>query len=78
MCESTYLDTERDLADRYAHMTATQAAELARDAGARTLALTHYSSRYKDPAEFAAEAATIFPDVVAVNDLDVIAVQRRR
>jgi ribonuclease Z len=78
VCESTYLESEAELADNYAHMTAAQAAALARDAGARKLVLTHYSSRYKDPAVFAAEAAPIFAEVVAVNDLDVIAVPRRR
>jgi ribonuclease Z len=74
VCESTYLQTEAELADRYAHMTAAQAAGLARDAGARLLVLTHYSSRYRDPAMFSAEAQPIFAASVAVNDLDVIAV----
>jgi ribonuclease Z len=78
VCESTYLEAEADLADRYAHMTARQAAQLARDAGARRLVLTHYSSRYPDPAAFSAEAQAIFPDSIAVNDLDVIDVPRPR
>ena len=78
VCESTFLETEAELADRYAHMTAAQAAQLARDSGARRLVLTHYSSRYRDPAVFAEEATPIFPDAVAVNDLDVIAVPRAR
>ncbi|MHB8464186.1 MAG: ribonuclease Z [Acidimicrobiales bacterium] len=78
ICESTYLESEADLAERYAHMTAAQAATLARDAGVGRLVLTHYSSRYPDPSVFEAEARPIFADSVAVNDLDVIAVPRSR
>jgi ribonuclease Z len=72
VCESTFLSKDAALAAAYGHLTAAQAAELARDAGAQRLVLTHFSQRYPDEASFAAEAARIFPDVVAVNDLDVV------
>lgn len=72
VCESTFLSKDAALADAYGHLTAAQAAELARAAGARRLVLTHFSQRYPDEAIFAAEAARIFPNVVAVRDLDVI------
>jgi ribonuclease Z len=77
VCESTFLARDRDLAAAYAHMTAAQAAALAREAGARRLVLTHFSQRYPDVAPFAAEAAEIFPDVVAAHDLDVVPVPDR-
>jgi ribonuclease Z len=78
VCESTFLAEDEDLARAYGHMTARQAAWLAREAGARRLVLSHYSQRYPDEAQFAAEAAAIFPDVVAARDLDVIPVPQRR
>ena len=77
VCEATFLSGDQDLARDYGHMTAAQAAWLAREAGARRLVLTHFSQRYADNARHAAEAAEIFPDVVAVNDLDVVPVPAR-
>lgn len=71
VCESTFLAAEADLADRYGHMTAAQAATVAAEAGARHLVLTHFSQRHPDERVFAAEAKAIFPDVVAARDLDV-------
>lgn len=78
VCESTYLSADADMADKAGHMTAAQAAQLARDAGARTLVLTHFSQRYPDPAAFLAEAAPIHADSVAVSDGDVVPVPPRR
>ncbi len=78
VCESTFLETEADLADSYRHLTAAQAARLAADAGARRLVLTHYSQRHPDERSYYEEAAPIFPDSVAVTDLMVVEVPRRR
>jgi len=77
VCEATFLSEDEDLARAYGHMTAAQAARLAREAGARRLVLTHFSQRYTDTARFAAEAAEVFPDVVAAHDLDVIPMPAR-
>ncbi len=77
VCESTFLRRDEDLARQYRHMTATQAATLAAEAGARRLVLTHFSQRYPDESVLAAEAAAIHPDVVAVRDLDVVAFPSR-
>jgi ribonuclease Z len=68
VCESTYLDAEADLARRHFHLTARQAAWLAREAGARTLVLTHFSQRHPDSEAFAAEAREVHDDVVAARD----------
>jgi ribonuclease Z len=78
VCESTYLSAEAELAEAYAHLTAAQAAQIAAEAGARTLVLTHFSQRYSDEGMFAAEAREVFPDVHAAKDLDRIPVVARR
>ncbi|AKI98639.1 ribonuclease Z [Archangium gephyra] len=77
VCESTYLDSEREEAHSHFHMTARQAAELAHEAGARRLVLTHFSQRYEDTAPFVQEAQALVPDVVAVRDLDHVEVPKR-
>jgi ribonuclease Z len=69
LCESTYLDAEKALADEYKHMTAKQAAEIARDAGAHMLVLTHFSARYRDLSAFGEEARAIFPNTFVAEDL---------
>ena len=75
--ESTFLHEDADLAHQYGHLTALQAAEIAREAGARRLVLTHFSQRYPDTRAFLAEAAPIHDDVFAARDLDVIPLPTR-
>jgi ribonuclease Z len=69
--EATFLEDERARARQTAHSTASQAAELARDAGVRLLALTHLSTRYF-PRDVRAEAQAIFPATVVPRDFDAI------
>ncbi len=71
LAESTYLDSERDLARDHYHLTAKQAAELAKDAGAKELVLTHFSARYQDESAFVEEAGAIFKPVHAAHDFAV-------
>jgi ribonuclease Z len=78
VCESTFLSGEEELAEKYGHLTARQAASLAREAGARRLMLTHFSQRHPDENVFAEEAAKVFPAVVAARDLDVFAFPSHR
>ncbi|MEU3311710.1 ribonuclease Z [Streptomyces sp. NPDC048387] len=54
--ESTFLDADKGLAADHGHLTAAQAAGVAREAGVRHLVLTHFSQRYPDPSEFEREA----------------------
>ncbi|MFP3991262.1 ribonuclease Z [Streptomyces sp. E11-3] len=54
--ESTFLDEDAQLAADHGHLTAGQAAGVARDAGVRHLVLTHFSQRYNDPADFERQA----------------------
>ena len=77
MIESTFVHDESHLAHAYGHLTARQAATIAREAGARRLVLAHYSQRHPDESVFLAEAAEVHPDVVAARDLDVIALPPR-
>jgi ribonuclease Z len=77
VCEATFLAGDEALAQQYGHLTAAQAGQLARQAGARRLVLTHFSQRYPDERVFAREAAQIFPEVVAVRDLDVVTLAAR-
>ena len=68
ICESTYLDAEAAEADKNGHLTARQAAMIARDAGARRLVLTHFSQRYAEIEPFLDEAREIHADVTAAVD----------
>jgi ribonuclease Z len=69
--EATFLEDERERAHETAHSTAQEAAELARDAGVRMLALTHLSNRYFGP-DAAREARAVFPETVVPRDFDII------
>ena len=71
LCESTYLEEHHDLAHKYMHMTARQAAKLAKDAGVQQLILTHFSARYQDLTAFAKEAKEVFPATFVADDLKV-------
>ena len=77
VCESTYRSTETREAIERGHMTAAQAAEVAREAGARRLVLTHFSQRYPEVQPFLEEAAAVHPEVVAATDGDIIPVPAR-
>ena len=74
--EATYLERDRDMARQYGHLTAAQAARLARNAGVRRLILTHLSRRYADQ-DVLAEARAIFPDTVLANDFDRFEIKKR-
>jgi ribonuclease Z len=69
LCESTYLERHKHLAEQNCHLTAKEAAYIAKEAGAEQLILTHYSARYLDHMEFQKEAQEIFPNAKAAKDL---------
>ena len=70
--ESTYGEDNLQMAEKYYHSTARQAAMVARDAGAGQLILGHYSSRYNDEHILLDEAREVFDNVRLANELDVI------
>ncbi|MFJ7772258.1 ribonuclease Z [Streptomyces sp. NPDC097107] len=78
--ESTFLDEDERLATDHGHLTAGQAARVARDAGVRHLVLTHFSQRYSDPVEFErqARAAGYEGEVTVAHDLLRVPVPKRR
>jgi ribonuclease Z len=69
--EATFADDERERAHQTAHATAAQAAELAREADVKMLALTHLSTRYGGR-EIRDEARGVFPNTVVPRDFDSI------
>lgn len=69
LCESTYLDEHKDLAREHFHLTAKQAATIAKEAGAQELILTHFSARYQFLKDFEKEARTVFPNTHVAEDL---------
>ena len=69
--EASFLTEEKERARETLHSTAADAAEVARLAQVRLLALTHVSPRYFGP-ELADEARAVFPDTVVPRDFDLI------
>ena len=72
--EGTFSHEELDLAKQYNHSTVTQADEVAREAKAKKLLLTHFSSSYlyKDLLQLEKEAQRIFPYSKVVKDLQEV------
>ncbi|HVA31974.1 MAG TPA: ribonuclease Z [Gaiellaceae bacterium] len=71
--EATFAAQEKERARETMHATAGEAAEVARLAEVRLLALTHVSTRYFG-SELAREAREIFPETVVPRDFDLIEV----
>lgn len=71
--EATFGDEDRERARETLHATATEAAQVAKLAEVRLLALTHISPRYAG-GEIAREARAIFPETVVPRDFDLIEV----
>jgi ribonuclease Z len=75
--EATYISMEEDLARQFGHITAAQAARLAREAAVKRLYLTHISRRYSER-EVLEEARKIFPHTVVARDLDRVRIVREK
>jgi len=73
--EATYLNEEVEMARDFAHLTARQAAELAREAQVKNLILTHVSRRYRER-DVLSEARDTFPNTAVARDFDVYQVKR--
>ncbi len=78
ICESTYLASEQTEAESRGHLTAQQAATIAREAGANLLVLTHFSQRYHTVDDFLREALAVHLNVLAVQDGDVVAMPKKQ
>jgi len=75
--EATYLQKEADLARQFGHLTAAQAAWLAREAQVKLLLLTHISRRYRSK-EVLAEAQPLFENTLVANDFDHFRIIREK
>jgi ribonuclease Z len=67
--EATFAHEDAERARETSHTTARAAAELAREADVRMLALTHVSPRYAGP-ELRDEAREVFPNTIVPRDFD--------
>lgn len=71
--EASFAQEETEKAKEYHHLTAPQAASLAKQAQAQALLLTHISQRYEHKPEILVkEAKKVFKNVKAAKDFDVI------
>lgn len=73
--ESTYLEEEAEMGRKFAHLTASQASQLAQEANIKHLILTHLSRRYRER-DILAEAHSIFPNTHVARDFDVFQIRR--
>jgi ribonuclease Z len=72
--ESTYGHDKLTKAIETSHSTATEAATIAKQAGAKKLFLTHFSARYDETSALVREAMEIHGSVEAAEDLKVVEV----
>ena len=75
--DSTFAAKDAEKAVERKHSTSTEAAQLARDAGAKKLALTHFSARYRNTGQLLREARKVFENTVAARDGLVLEVPQR-
>ena len=69
--ETTFLESESELAKKTMHSTAQEAAKIAKLANCNHLILGHYSTRYESIEFFKQEAQIIFKNVLLANDGEV-------
>ena len=75
ICEAMFTSEDEVTAKEYKHLTASQAAEIAKKSKSKSLLLTHLSQRYeKEPGKIEKEAKEIFPQTKTVKDFDTILV----
>lgn len=75
--ESTYIEEESEVAAAFGHLTARQAAWLAREAGVKQLVLHHISRRYTGR-QVLDEATPVFPETAVAKDFDLFRVVKQR
>ena len=73
--ESTYISQDAEMARKFGHLTARQAAELAVQARVKRLVLTHLSRRYRER-DVLNEARKFFPESYVARDFDEYQVKR--
>ena len=66
--ESTFAQSDAARAKETFHTTASQAAEIARDAEAKQLVIGHFSARYEDESILLKEAQAIYPNTLLAKE----------
>ena len=66
--EATYEEQHKNKAKEYLHLTAKQAAQIAKKAKVKDLIITHFSQRYKTTDTLLKEAKTVFKNTKAAKD----------
>lgn len=66
--EATYTDEHKNKAREYLHLTAKQAAQIAKDSKTQQLILTHFSQRYKTDKTLLKEAKSVFKNTKTAKD----------
>ncbi len=74
--DSTFTSEHQSRAAETGHSTSAQAAQLARDAGARALLLTHVSARYETTDVLEAQAQAVFAQSNAAVELERVSLGR--
>jgi len=73
VCESSFSSEHEKLAHEYKHLTAKQAAEIAKKGHVRKLVITHLSQRYNQhPEKILGEARKTFKNTTLARDLEVV------
>lgn len=73
ICDSSFGENFKDKAKEHNHLTASQAAQIAKKSKSKKLILTHISQRYNNALKsLLGEAKKIFPNAFLVKDLDII------
>lgn len=73
--ESTFAEDNKDKAKAYKHLTAKQAATIAKLAKAKQAYLTHFSQRYKDNSILLKEAKEVYQNVNLAKDFLSVSVE---
>ena len=72
--ESTFIETNSELAKKTKHSTALQAATIANKAMVKKLILGHFSNRYPDKKIFIEEASKVYENVILAEDLKTFSI----
>ena len=68
ICEATYSSKLEEKGEKYNHLTAKQAAQIANNANTKKLVLTHFSARYTNTQEIEEDARTYFDNIMCAKD----------
>ncbi len=73
ICEATFSKEDAAQAEEHKHLTAEQAAQIAKKSGSKSLVITHISQRYEAfPQIIEKEAKKVFKNTKLVKDFDIL------